>query len=61
MNIERPFVAGTEEMTKFVLCLTDLPPSQAAISAALRRAFRAPADDASRDFEDLLRQLDCPA
>lgn len=36
----------------------DLPPTQAGITAALRRAFQAAASEpCERDFEDLLRRL----
>ena len=40
-----------------VISWTDLPPTQARLSAALRRAFAAPADDRMREFEELLREL----
>ena len=36
---------------------TDLPPTQAGLSAALRRAFAAPEDERSCEFEELLREL----
>jgi hypothetical protein len=36
---------------------SDLPPAQAGLSAALRRAFIAPRDDAAREFEALLQKL----
>lgn len=36
---------------------TELPPSQAGLAAALRRAFGLPADETSRKFEELLQQL----
>ena len=35
----------------------DLPPSQAGLAAALRRAFEMPADETARKFEELLRKL----
>ena len=38
-------------------CSSDLSPTQAGLAAALRRAFSAPEDDASRDFERLLEKL----
>ena len=42
---------------KRMVTWTDLPPAQAGLSAALRRAFAAPADDRSREFDELLRKL----
>ena len=42
----------------YIASWTDLPPSQAGIAAALRRAFEAPADETARKFEELLRRLD---
>lgn len=36
---------------------TDLPPSQAGLAAALRRAFEMPDDETSRKFDELLRCL----
>jgi hypothetical protein len=42
---------------KRLISWSDLPPAQAGVSAALRRAFAAPADGYSREFEDLLREL----
>ena len=43
---------------KRMVSWTDLPPTQAGVSAALRRAFAAPADDRSREFDEILRELD---
>jgi len=57
MNIERPFCARTEEAMKRLVTWSDLPPSQAGLSAALRCAFAAPADGRTREFEELLRKL----
>jgi len=37
--------------------LQDLPPVQAGLSAALRRAFEVPRDDVERQLEELLRGL----
>ena len=42
---------------KRVFTWTDLSPTQAGLSAALRRAFAAPADERSLDFDELLRKL----
>ena len=36
---------------------TNLPPAQAGLAAALRRAFESPADETARKFEELLRRL----
>ena len=36
---------------------TDLPPTQAGLAAALRRAFEMPEDETSRKFDELLRCL----
>jgi hypothetical protein len=36
---------------------TELPPCQAGLSAALRRAYAMPDDENARKFDDLLRQL----
>jgi hypothetical protein len=36
---------------------TELPPCQAGLSAALRRAFAMPTDETARKFDELLRQL----
>jgi hypothetical protein len=36
---------------------TDLPPTQAGLAAALRRAFKMPADESARAFDELLRQI----
>jgi hypothetical protein len=57
MNFERPLCARTEDTTKRMVNWTDLPPSQAGLSAALRRAFAEPPDDRSREFDELLRKL----
>jgi len=40
-----------------VTSLIDLPPSQAGLAAALRRAFRVPADETERQFSELLGKL----
>jgi hypothetical protein len=57
MNFERPLCSRTEDAMKRMVSWADLPPVQAGVSAALRRAFAAPADDHSREFEQLLRAL----
>jgi len=35
----------------------DLPPSQAGLAAALRRAFAIPAEESDRQFAELLQRL----
>ena len=35
----------------------DLPPTQAGLAAALRRAYTLPADETERQFEQLLQKL----
>jgi len=35
----------------------DLPPCQAGVAAALRRAFLMPADETARKFEELLHRI----
>jgi len=57
MNFERPFGARTEETMKHLFTWSNLPPSQAGLSAALRCAFAPPVDSRTREFEDLLRKL----
>jgi len=37
--------------------LIDLPPAQAGLAAALRRAFDLPADENERQFAELLQKL----
>ena len=57
MNFDRPLRSRTEDVMKRLVSWSDLPPAQAGLSVALRRAFAAPEDDCSREFEDLLRKL----
>ena len=57
MNFERPLCARTEDAMKRKVTWADLPPVQAGVSAALRRAYAAPADDRSREFEEMVRNL----
>ena len=40
-----------------VSSMFDLPPAQAGLAAALRRAFDLPADETERQFADLLAKL----
>jgi len=57
MNIERPHLARTNGSMTLAATWTDLPPEQAGLAAALRRAFDIPADETARKFEELLRRL----
>jgi hypothetical protein len=57
MEIERSLNARTEVAMKRLVTWTDLPPSQAGLSAALRRAFAPPENGCAREFEELLRKL----
>jgi hypothetical protein len=57
MNFDRSVNARTEDGGQRVARWTDLPPTQAGLSAALRRAFAPPRDDHSCEFEELLRKL----
>ena len=57
MDIETSFLSRTEGTVKRVSSWLDLPPQQAGLAAALRRAFDLPADETERQFEQLLREL----
>jgi hypothetical protein len=57
MNFKRPHAARTEEAMKRLISWSELPPAQAGLSAALRRAYAMPRDDRTREFEDLLGKL----
>ena len=54
---ERPQVRRTDETMKHMPIWSDLPPAQAGLAAALRRAFRMQADDNARKFDELLQKL----
>jgi len=41
----------------YIASWTELPPTQAGLAAALRRAFEMPADECERKFDELLSQL----
>ena len=59
MKVERDTLAASEfnTMDRRIIQV-DLTPTQAGITAALRRAFEAAASEpSSRDFDDLLRRL----
>ena len=55
VDFERP-QTRTDDAMKHMPIWSDLPPSQAGLAAALRRAFKTPAND-QEAFEDLLRKL----
>jgi hypothetical protein len=57
MDIERSFMLRTEGAIRNSIGWRDLPPSQAGLAAALRRAFALPADESARQFESLLQKL----
>jgi hypothetical protein len=56
MNVDRPFATITSSVIH-VPSWSDLPPSQAGLAAALRRAFEMPTDETARKFDELLRRL----
>jgi len=58
MNVEeRPRNPRTEGTLKRMIRWTDLPPTQAGLAEALRRAFDVPTNDNARQFDELLRRL----
>jgi hypothetical protein len=57
MDIERSFMARTEGSIRESISWRDLPPTQAGLAAALRRAYALPADETDRQFEQLLQKL----
>jgi hypothetical protein len=57
MDIERSFMTRTEGAIRQSLSWRDLPPTQAGLAAALRRAYTLPAEETERDFEQLLQKL----
>jgi hypothetical protein len=57
MDIERHFMAGPEGRMNRWIGGSNLPPEQAGVAAALRRAFLLPVDEDEREFEELLRKL----
>jgi len=58
MDIERSFMSRTEGLIRQSISWRDLPPTQAGLAAALRRAYSLPADESERQFEQLLEKLD---
>jgi hypothetical protein len=58
MNAEtHPWQRMTDFSMKHSPIWSDLPPEQAGLAAALRRAFTMPADETARMFEELLRKI----
>jgi hypothetical protein len=57
MNVERPIATRTNGSMSTIASWTELPPTQAGLAAALRRAFEMPVDETARKFDELLSQL----
>jgi hypothetical protein len=57
MDSDGSFVSRTDEAVRRAPAWSELPPTQAGVAAALRRAFILPADETERQFEELLRKL----
>jgi hypothetical protein len=57
MDAERPLLSRTSGSMTRLSRWTELPPCQAGLSAALRRAFAMPSDETGRKFEELLHRL----
>jgi hypothetical protein len=57
MNDARPISSRTNRSTTCFSSWTEASPSHAGLAAALRRAFAPPEDEAARQFEELIRQL----
>jgi hypothetical protein len=57
MDIETSFMSRTEGTMRRVSGWYDLPPSQAGLAAALRRAFDLPCDESERQFAALLCKM----
>ena len=54
MNVQRPIATRANGSMSYIASWTELPPTQAGLAAALRRAFETPADESERKFEELL-------
>ena len=50
-------MSRTEGSIRQNISWRDLPPTQAGLAAALRRAYELPADETERQFEQLLQKL----
>jgi hypothetical protein len=57
MDIERHFMSRPEGKMNRTIVWSDLPPTQAGLAAALRRAFAVPSDETERQFQDLVSRL----
>ena len=57
MNVERPIETRANGSMSSNAVWTDMTPTQAGLSAALRRVFLPECDEISRKFDELLAQL----
>jgi hypothetical protein len=57
MDVKQSFLSRTEGSIRRVSSWIDLPPAQAGLAAALRRAFDLPAHEREQQFADLLKKL----
>jgi hypothetical protein len=57
MDFERHQMSMPDGRMNRSINWSDLPPAQAGLAAALRRAFTVPADGSQRQFEDLLSKI----
>jgi hypothetical protein len=57
MEIDPHFMLRSEEKMNHSISWSDLPPAQAGVAAALRRAFALPAEETERQFRELIRKL----
>jgi hypothetical protein len=57
MEIERHHMSRPDGRMSRSISWNELPPAQAGLAAALRRAFTVPADETERQFDDLLSKL----
>jgi hypothetical protein len=57
MDIERSLMSRMESTIRQAPIWSELPPAQAGVAAALRRAFVPPCDETERQFAELLSKL----
>ena len=57
MDFERPPMSRTEGAMRHLPIWNDLPPAQAGVAAALRRAFVPPCDEPELQLQELLQKL----
>ena len=57
MDMDRSLIPKTEGSIRRSVTWKDLPPTQAGLAAALRRAYVLPADEMDEKFAELLREL----